>query len=95
MAIVARQPWQQTRPQERRLSGARCAEDDEQPGRRRLPQTPQPVECIDDSSLATEENAGVIGVKWQEPSIGGAVRIVRGRPSKELGVEAGLNQPDA
>ena len=53
------------RIEQRRLAGAGCTEDDEQPRRQRLAQASQPVEGIDDRGLATEEDSRVIRVKGQ------------------------------
>src|SRR5262249_59595083 len=61
VAVVAREPRQQSRAQKRGLAGSGRAEDDEEPWRRGLAQAPQQIERLDDRRVTAEEDAGGLG----------------------------------
>jgi hypothetical protein len=54
--VVAFKPRKETGAQKRRFSRAGCAEDNEEPRRRGLAQSAQPVERLDDRAVATKED---------------------------------------
>ena len=91
--VVAFKPRKETGAQKRRFSRAGCAEDNEEPRRRGLAQSAQPVERLDDRAVATKEDAGVLGFQRAQAAIGRSVRIALRRPSEISGVETGFFQP--
>ncbi len=95
MLALAGKPRQKAGPQEGRLAGTRCAEDDKQSGCSSLSQPPQPVEPDDGGAVAAKEDAGILGFEWLKTAIGRALGIVLWRPNKIACVEPGLHQADA
>ena len=73
MALVAREPRQQTGAQERRFAGTRGAEDHQQTRRGAGLQAAQRVDRLDDGRVAAEEDAGILGFERLEAAIGRAV----------------------
>jgi hypothetical protein len=82
LRIVAVEPRQQTRAQERRLARAGGAEDRHQSRRRSRSKSPQPVDGVDDRRVAAKENAGVVRLLRLQAAIGGAIRLLLRRPVK-------------
>ncbi len=93
MCVVARQPRQQPRSQERRLARARRAEDDEQPRRHPGAQAAQPIGRLDDRRVAAEEDPCILRIERLQAAVGRAVRLTLRRPGEELRIEPRLLQP--
>jgi hypothetical protein len=98
--LVAREARQQPCAQERRLAGARGAEDHQQARRRGGFEAAQPVARLDDRRLAAEEDAGVDALERLQAAIGRALAIRLGRPGEEFRIEpsflqAALQPPQA
>ena len=81
---------QEAGAEERGFAGTRGAEDG---GKARCgggPEAAQRVEGEDDGTVATEEDAGVVGLKREKAAIGGAVGVAVGRPKEVRRIEPGL-----
>jgi hypothetical protein len=90
--VVARQPRQQSRAQERRFSGAGRAQNDEQPRRCRIAQAAQRIERFDDRALAPEEDAGVFGLERFEAAVRRALRLFLRGPGEKPWLDAAFRQ---
>ncbi len=88
MAAVAGEARQDAGAQEGGFTGPRCTQDRGEARRRRGAEAAQPVEREDDGAVAAKENAGVVLIEGQQPAIGGAAQIVRGRPEERVGIQS-------
>ena len=70
-------------------SSFRCAQNNQETGPGGIAEAAQAVKRLDDRSIATEENAGVVGFVRSQAAVGWAVRITFRRPREETRIKAG------
>src|SRR5262245_53415530 len=70
LAVVAQKPWPKPGTQERRLAGARGAENDQEPRWLARCKPAQRVDPAHDVGAASEKHSGVLRLERFEPAIG-------------------------